>query len=90
LDGSAIEEGVTGGDEFFDVAGGEDEPGAGASVAFGQGEAEAAGAAGDEDDLARTAFEGAGSQGVGGCGGYDAGENLSGVEGGSGFFHAVR
>jgi hypothetical protein len=90
LDGSAIEEGVAGGDEFFDVAGGEDESGSGAAVAFGEREAEAAGGAGDENDLPGAASEGVGSQGVGGCCGYDAGENLSGVEGGSGFFHAVR
>jgi hypothetical protein len=90
LDGSAIEEGVAGGDELFDVAGGKDEFGSGAAVAFGQGKAEAAGAAGDENDPAGRAFGRAGSQGVGGCCGDDAGENLSGVEDGSGFFHAVR
>ena len=78
LDGAAIEEGA---------AGGEDESGSGAAVAFGEREAEAAGAASDEDDLVGAASEGVGSQGVGGCCGYDAGENLSGVEGGSGFFH---
>jgi hypothetical protein len=55
LDGSAVEEGVAGGNEFFDVAGGEDEFGSVAAVAFGLGEAETAGAAGDEDDLAWTA-----------------------------------
>ncbi len=86
-DGFAIEEGVAGGDELFEVAGGEDQPGSGAAVAFGQGEAEAAGAAGDEDDLAGAAPGAVGFQGVGGCRGYDAGENLSGVEGGSGFLH---
>jgi hypothetical protein len=90
LDGSAIEEGVAGGDEFFYVAGVEDEPGPGAAVAFGESEAEAAGAAGDQDDLAGAAPHGVGFQGVSGCGGYDAGENLGGVEGGSGLLHAVR
>ena len=88
LDSSAIEEGVAGGDELFDVAGGEDEFGSGAAVAFGQREAEAAGAAGDEDDLAGAAPHGVGFQGVGGCRGEDGGKNLSGVQGGSGFFHA--
>ena len=56
LDGAAIEEGMAGGDELFDVAGGEDEFGSGAAVAFGEGETEAAGASGDEDDLAGAAL----------------------------------
>ena len=59
LDGSAIEEGVAGGDELFDITRGEDESGSGATVAFSEGEAEAAGAAGDEDDLAGAALWGA-------------------------------
>lgn len=91
-DGAAIEEGVAGGDEFFDVASGEDEFGSGAGVAFGEGEAEAAGASGDEDDLAWTAARcGARSEDVGGCSGCgdDAGEKLRGVKCGSGLFHGL-
>ena len=55
LDGSAIEEGAAGADELFDIAGGQDEFGSGAAIALGQGKAEAAGAAGDEDHLAGAA-----------------------------------
>jgi len=87
LDGSAIEEGVAGGDEFFDVAGGEDELGSGAAVALGEGEAEAAGAAGDEDDLAGASLWGVRPKSVGGCSSSDAGEELRGVEDGSGLLH---
>ena len=52
LDGFAFEEGVAGSEELFVVAGGEDETGSGASVAFGEGKTKAAGASGDEHDLA--------------------------------------
>jgi len=87
LNGLMGEEGVAGAGELVEIAGGENEPGAGAGVAFGQCEAEAAGAAGDENNLAGTALCGAGHQSVGsGCGG-DAGEELHGLEGGSGLFH---
>ena len=73
---------MAGGDELFDVAGGEDEFGSGAAVALGQGEAEPAGASGDEDYLAGVAFWGAQLEGVG-CGrGGDSGEELRGMEDG--------
>jgi hypothetical protein len=88
LDGSAIKQGVAGGDELFDVSGGKNQFGAGATVAIGQGEAESAGAAGDEDDLAG-ASGGAGLEGVSGGRGDDAGENLSGVKDGPGFLHEL-
>jgi len=88
--GAAFEEGLAGGIQFVDVAGGQNEFGPGAGVAFGQGEAEAAGASGDEDDLAGAARCGVWFQGVGGGCGDDAGEDLSSVDGGSGFFHTVR
>jgi len=89
LDGFAIEEGLASADEFFDIAGGQDQLGSGAAVAFGECEAEAAGAPGDKDDLTG-AFPGAGLEGVGCCDGDDAGENLGGVEGGSRFVHSYR
>ena len=57
-DGSAFEEQMTGAGELFDVAGGEDEFGSGAAEALGDGEAEAARASGDDDDL--IAADGAG------------------------------
>jgi hypothetical protein len=88
VDGFAIEEGVAGGDKFVEVTGGENEPGAGAGVAFGECETEAAGAAGDEDDLFRAGFGGAGFEGIG-CGSRgDAGEDLCGVEDGTRFLHS--
>lgn len=52
LDGVALEENRTGGGEFVRISSGQDELRPGAAVAFGEGEAETAGAAGDEDDLA--------------------------------------
>ena len=60
LDGVAREEGVAGVGEFFDVAGDEDELCSGAAVAVGEGEAEAAGASGDEHDLTGAALCGFG------------------------------
>jgi hypothetical protein len=82
---------LTSAEEFFDIAGGQDQLGSRAAVAFGECEAEAAGASGDKDDLTG-AFRGAGFEGVGGCccGGDDAGEDLGGVEGGSRFLHSYR
>ena len=44
----------------------------------------------EADDLAGATPDGAGLEGVRGDGGHDAGENLRGVEGGSGLLHAVR
>jgi len=90
LDGVAFEQGFAGLGEFFDVAGGEDETGAGASVALCQGETETAGAAGDEDDFAAVADTSLRSDGVGsgcgcdaGCCRGGAGQDLDGVEDGS-------
>ena len=53
LDGSAIEEGVAGVDELFEITGGEDEFGSGSGVAFCKSEAKATRASCDEHDLAR-------------------------------------
>ena len=78
------------GGELFDVARGENEFGSGAGVSIGECETEAAGAAGDQDDLAGAARGGPRPQGVGGGCGDDAGEELSGAESGSGVFHDVR
>jgi MerR family transcriptional regulator/heat shock protein HspR len=50
-DSVAFEQGVAGGDELVDVAGGEDEATAAAAKAFGEGEAESARAAGDKNDF---------------------------------------
>lgn len=53
-DGVALEERAAGAREFLLVAGREDEAGTGAGVTLGEGQAEAAGAAGDDDDLIAT------------------------------------
>ena len=53
LDGVAFEQAFAGLDELFGIAGDEDETGAGASVALGEGETKAAGASGDEYRLCR-------------------------------------
>jgi hypothetical protein len=89
LDGFAIEQGVTGGDELFEVACGKDESGSSAGVAFGESEAETAGAAGDDDYLAGAQGR-AGSEGVGCCCGCrgDAGKDLCGVQDSSGLLHS--
>ena len=86
-DGAAAEEGVAGGGELVVVAGSEDELGSGAAVSLGKGEAKAAGAAGDEDDLLACASIETGTESVGcRCRG-DAGEELGGVKCGFGFLH---
>jgi hypothetical protein len=59
VDGFAFEEGLAGAFELCLIAGGEDELGSGAAEAFREREAEAAGASGDEDDLAGAAAGGA-------------------------------
>src|SRR4051812_18737075 len=87
LDGLVVEEGLAGGDEFFDVAGGEDELGSSAAVAFGKRQAEAAGASSYDDDAAGAVWGRFGFQGPGGGHGDGAGENLSSVAGGSRGFH---
>ena len=85
--GATREERVAGLGEFVDVAGDEDELCSRAAVAVGEGEAETAGASGDEDDLTGAALFWAWHQSVGSCCGDDAGENLSGMEYGSGGLH---
>ena len=57
-------------------------------VTGNQRKAEAAGAAGDEDDLAGATFCGARHESVDGCGGDDAGGDLRGLECDSGLLHA--
>jgi hypothetical protein len=81
-DGAALKEQKTGACEFFDAAGGEDEFSSGASEAFGYGEAEAAGASGDDYDL--IAGGGFGHEGPRCSGGGDAGEE---VDCGGGLLH---
>lgn len=78
-DGAALEEEMPGAGEFFEVTGGEDEAGTGASEALGEGEAEATGASGDDDDLA--VARGAGQKRPGRRSCCDSGEELEGVDG---------
>jgi len=87
FDGSAVQEGVASSGELFKVACSEDEFGSGSGVALGESEAEAAGTSGDEDDLAGAPPGGGWPKRVGGCCGEDSGDDLSGVECGSGPFH---
>jgi hypothetical protein len=88
LDGLAGEKRVAGEDELVLIAGGEDEFGSRATVTVRQRKAEAAGAAGDEDDLAWATFCRARHESVDGCGGDDAGGDLRGLECDSGLLHA--
>jgi len=81
-DGLALEEQMPGSGEFLDLAGGEDEFGAGSAEALGYGEAQAARASGDDYDL--FAAGGAGHEGPGCCRRSHAGEDL---EGGGGLLH---
>jgi len=87
LDGFAREESVAGVGEFFYVAGDEDDLCSGAAVAVGEGEAETTGASGDEYDPTGAALWRSWPQRIGSGCGDDAGENLSGMEYGSGCLH---
>ncbi len=65
--------------ELGEVSGGEDELVAGAGEAMSESEAEAPGAAGDDDDLAGARGAGAECVGCGGCGGEEGeGEEAAG------------
>jgi hypothetical protein len=78
----ALQQGVSRLDELVDVAGGEDKTAAGTAEALGEGETEATGAAGDEDN---SVFAGSAcgtrSESVGGGCGGQATEDRQGCRG---------
>ena len=86
LDGAGVEESVAGAVELGGIAGGEDEAVAGFAESVGEAEAEAAGAAGDDDDLPGEAPGFAESDGGRGYGG-DACKELQGGKGATGLLH---
>jgi len=90
LDGVVSEEGVAGVGEFVGVPGDKDELCSGAAKSVCESETEASGAAGNEDYPAAVTLFGSRHEGAG-CGdGGDSGEDLRGVECGSGGLHSCR